>query len=218
VGYARKLGECHLSLDDLPGVKSKSYRDTSGVDVEEFKQIISTIDRDGPIGIRDYAIMRLLWDNVLRRKEICGLNVRDFDRTGKLYILGKGDLEQTAIDLTDGAIAAIVDWLAVGKTGGADSPLFISLSHNKPGHRLSGTGLYSIVRAYSAAAGIAKVMSPHRVRHSGITAALDATNGDTRRVQQLSRHANLNTLTLYDDNRQHHQGVISKVLGDLLDI
>jgi integrase/recombinase XerC len=217
VGYARRMGECDLLLDDVPGLPSKTYRDTKGVGVDRFKQILAVIDRHSVKGRRDYAILRLLWDNVLRRAEICSLNVGDFDRGGRqLQIVGKGQLEQTAIDLTSGATTAIIDWLETAQSGAGTDPLFVSLSRNQPGHRLSGSALYSIVRDYSAAAGIEKVMSPHRVRHSGITAALDATDGDTRRVQQLSRHANLNTLTLYDDNRHQHQRAVSNVLGDLL--
>ncbi len=63
---------------------------------------------------------------------------------------------------------------------------------------------------------ISKKLSPHRIRHSGITAALEATGGDVRKVQKLSRHANLNTLMIYDDNRQDVQGEISDLLADLV--
>ena len=59
-------------------------------------------------------------------------------------------------------------------------------------------------------------MSPHRIRHSAITAALDATNGNVRKVQKLSRHKKLDTLMLYDDNRTNMQGEISSLLGDLI--
>jgi integrase/recombinase XerC len=73
-------------------------------------------------------------------------------------------------------------------------------------------------------AGISKVMSPHRVRHSAITAFLDASGGDvrppwwraSRSAQGLSRHANLNTLTRYDDNRHKYQATASTVLEDLV--
>jgi integrase/recombinase XerC len=218
VNYARKMGAATISLDDIPSIRSQAYKDTSGVDVAQYRQILAMPDRSTAIGVRDYALLRLFWDNVLRRKEIAGLNVGDFDRGGqKIHIVGKGQLEKIPIEITRGTTVAIVDWLGMGKTGDARDPLFVSLSHNQPGHRLSGSSLYSIVRDYSAAAGIEKVMSPHRVRHSGITAALDATDGDTRRVQRLSRHADLNTLTRYDDNRHRHQGEITTILGDLLD-
>jgi site-specific recombinase XerD len=84
------------------------------------------------------------------------------------------------------------------------------------GHRLSGTSVYRLVEKVALATGITKKLSPHRIRHSGITAALNATGGDVRRVQKLSRHANLNTLTIYDDNRQNVQGEISDLLADLV--
>ncbi|MFM7711187.1 MAG: integrase, partial [Microcystis sp.] len=56
----------------------------------------------------------------------------------------------------------------------------------------------------------------HRIRHSAITAALDATNGDVRRVQKLSRHSSLNTLLIYDDNRRNHQGEVTDILDGLV--
>jgi integrase/recombinase XerC len=59
-------------------------------------------------------------------------------------------------------------------------------------------------------------VSPHRIRHWSITAALDATAGDVRKVQKLSRHANLNTLMIYDDNRINHQGEVTQLLDDLI--
>jgi integrase/recombinase XerC len=59
-------------------------------------------------------------------------------------------------------------------------------------------------------------MSPHRIRHSAITAALDATDGNVRKVQKLSRHANLETLMVYDDNREKAQLEITELLDDLL--
>jgi integrase/recombinase XerC len=59
-------------------------------------------------------------------------------------------------------------------------------------------------------------MSPHRIRHSAITAALDATGGDARKVQKLSRHKNLNTLMIYDDNRRQHQAEVTGILAELV--
>jgi integrase/recombinase XerC len=81
---------------------------------------------------------------------------------------------------------------------------------------MSGNAIYNLVRNTAAAAGIKKVISPHRIRHSAIAAALDLTGGDTRKVQKLSRHADLNTLTRYDDNRLRHQKEVTKILADLV--
>jgi integrase/recombinase XerC len=55
------------------------------------------------------------------------------------------------------------------------------------------------------------------VRHSAITAYLDASGGDVRSAQALSRHKDPRTLMIYDDNRQGLQGMASQALGDLLD-
>ncbi|WP_267901243.1 hypothetical protein [Dulcicalothrix desertica] len=65
---------------------------------------------------------------------------------------------------------------------------------------------------------MSKPMSPHRVRHSSITTALDHSNGNYRKVQNLSRHASIDTIQKYDDNRkrQQQQREISDVLADLV--
>ena len=217
VGYARKVGQCHYDLADVEGVRVENYRDTSGVNPTEYQLTIGMCDRDTVKGVRDYAILRLLWDNALRRAELCQANVKDFDPQGsKLWIIGKGKVQREAIDLSRQSVQAIQAWLELRGKCKASEPLFCTLDRATKGHRLSGNAIYTLVRETSAAAGIYKVMSPHRVRHSAITAALDATNGDTRRVQKLSRHADLNTLTRYDDNRRHHQGEVTKILAELV--
>jgi integrase/recombinase XerC len=108
VDYARRMGECDFNLADVRSIKSETYRDTTGIGVEEFKSAISLPDRTTAIGARDYAILRLLWDNALRRGEVCSLNVEDFIPSGQLKILGKGKIQRKAIDLTEGATVAIL--------------------------------------------------------------------------------------------------------------
>jgi integrase/recombinase XerC len=65
-------------------------------------------------------------------------------------------------------------------------------------------------------AGVTKHLSPHRIRHSSITTFLDASGGDVRTAQRLSRHSRLDTLMIYDDNRKGLQGKASGVLADLV--
>ena len=55
-------------------------------------------------------------------------------------------------------------------------------------------------------------MSPHRIRHSAITAALDGSNGNVREVRRLSRHKLLQTIVIYDDNRNQGQRHLSEML------
>jgi integrase/recombinase XerC len=146
------------------------------------------------------------------------LNIADLDLDSRrLWILGKGrGSQKEAIALSITTAAALQDWLLARRETNINQPLFISLDSVTSGHRLSTTSIYEVVQQYAKAAGIIKVLSPHRIRHSSVTAALEATGGDVRRVQKLSRHANLNTLMIYDDNRLSHQGEISDLLADLV--
>jgi integrase/recombinase XerC len=86
--------------------------------------------------------------------------------------------------------------------------------HTRKGDgRLTVDGLYALIRRTGQGCGYEKPMSPHRMRHTSITAALDATDGNVRAVQKLSRHAKIDTLLVYDDARQKQQKVISELLS-----
>ena len=61
VGYARKVGACHYDLADVAGVRVETYRDTSGVNPTKYQGMIGIFDRSTLKGVRDYAILRLLW-------------------------------------------------------------------------------------------------------------------------------------------------------------
>jgi integrase/recombinase XerC len=219
VAMGRKIGVCNFSLEDVAGEKVSKYRDTSGISSDAFKQVLVACDRFTLIGTRDYALLRLLWGNALRRNEVSLLNINDFDPDARtLRILGKGRGTQTeVIDLGDGTVEAIASWLEVSRgVRPDDAPLFTSLDFHNSGHRLTGDGIRKIVVRLCAKAGIKKTMSPHRIRHSAITAALDATDGNVRKVQKLSRHRQLDTLMIYDDNRGKDQREVTGLLDDLV--
>jgi integrase/recombinase XerC len=63
-------------------------------------------------------------------------------------------------------------------------------------------------------AGLARGTNPHGLRHQGITRALDLAHGDVPKVKRFSRHARLETLLHYDDNRRDEAGAIAKLLGE----
>ena len=216
VDYARQVEQCSFNLADVTCLKVDSYSDTTGIAVAGFREMLQIPDRSTIKGIRDYAILRLLWDNALRRNEICSLDVSDFDKSGQLSILGKGKIQKTLIDLSPATTIAISQWLTARDNYQASDPLFSSLDRRSKGHRLDGSTIYRLVREFSAAAGIDKVVSPHRIRHSAITAYLDASDGNLRAAQSLSRHANLNTLNRYDDNRHKYQAIATNTLADLV--
>ncbi len=218
VNFAAKLGKCNWNLDDVQTETVQTYRDTTGIKPDGIRTMLLKIDRTTIKGKRDFAILRLLWDNALRRNEVVSANIGDFDYEARsLQILGKGrGSQKSLISLSIGTANAIQDWLSQLKTKNSDRPLFQSVDPVNHGHRLTGTAIYQIVDQLARDSGITKKMSPHRIRHSAITAALDATNGNVRKVQKLSRHKKLDTLMLYDDNRTNMQGEVSSLLGDLI--
>lgn len=218
VKFAFEIGKCNYTLSDIRGEKVVPYRDTTGVSQELFRQMLAVPQRDTLKGKRDYAILRLLWDNALRRSEVVGADIQDLDADRRsLLILGKGQgTSKQAITLSQATVESIVDWLQARKELDVKKPLFIALDRASYGHRLTGEAIYKLVGKVAKAAGITKKLSPHRIRHSVITAALDATGGDVRKVQKLSRHANLNTLIVYDDNRLNLQGELSDLLADMV--
>ena len=217
VNYARRVGFCSWHLSDIKSERVKAYRDTSGISPAAFAKMLAVPDRETLKGKRDYALLRLLWTNALRRQEVSQCNVSDLDlEAKKLSILGKGrGTQKEIVDLQTKTCVALREWLEERGELGIEQPLFISF-HPYYGHRLTGDGIRKIVAGIAEAAGIPKAMSPHRIRHSSITAALDASGGDVRNVQKLSRHADLNTLMIYEDHRTGAQGRISELLEDLV--
>ena len=218
VCFAYNCGHCEFMLEAVKGEKLSSYRDTSGVDSETFKRVLSDIDRTSLKGIRDHALLLLLWSNALRRFEVSKANIADFDPVTKtLRIFGKGRGNNSEIvSLGTGTVTAIMAWLKARGEVTTDKALFCSVNPGYRDGRLCTQAIYDIVSDRCQAAGITKAMSPHRIRHSSITAALEATGGDVRRVQKLSRHSSLNTLLIYDDNRKNHQGEVTDLLDSLV--
>jgi integrase/recombinase XerC len=103
------------ATSDVKSETVQKYRDTSGIEASEFAKVLALIDRTTLKGKRDYAILRLLWDNALRRNEVCSLDVEDFNPQAKtLTIYGKGTgTQKTVIEITQKTAEALTGlWLA----------------------------------------------------------------------------------------------------------
>lgn len=200
----------------VDGERARAYRDTRGIDVRALKRLLALPDRTTLRGRRDHALLRLLCENALRRAEVCALDVADFDLAGRrLAIRGKGrGTQKEPVTLSARCAGAISAYQAL--SGHAEGALFRSFDHRprKQGERLSADGLYHLIGEYGDRLGLK--LTPHKLRHSALTAALDATGGDVRRVQKLSRHKDVRTLMIYDDNRADAQGSLSTLLSKLL--
>jgi len=213
VKFSRMIGATTSEVG-VSGEKVKTYRDTKGVGTDGMKDILTVIDRSTAKGKRDYAVMRLFWENALRRGEIEKLDLADFDGA-RLSILGKGRGSQKEwIELSTKAITALTEWIEV--RGSQPGALFVSLDNRTAGHRLTGKSLERLVSSYAKDAGIERKVTPHRLRHTSITAALEELNGDTRAAQTFSRHAKIETLMIYDDHRKNYQGQATNALAALI--
>lgn len=219
---ARRLG---ADIPDPSGLVSSekvtTYRDTRGPALNDAARLLDAPDRTTTRGKRDYALLLLLCENALRRGELHKCNVADYDpAAGRLDILGKGrGTQKETITLSPAAVEALNDYLNARR---ADTlltpadPLFANAAHFTDGNqRLAGRGLLFIVNAYGEKV-LGHSLHPHALRHMAITAVLDATGGDVRTAQRLSRHKDLRTLSIYDDNRADLQGKATLMLSALL--
>lgn len=212
VKLARTLGLVIWGLE-VAGLRSEPYRDTRGPGAPAYRRLLARLAGDGrPKALRDTAILRLLFDLGLRRVEVCRLDLADHDADGPaVMVLGKGRHEKARLALPPATAAAVAAWRAA-RPDADTTALFVRLDRAGKGGRLDGRSVYRVVRALGEAEGVRA--RPHGLRHSAITAALDAFNGDVRKVARFSRHKNLNTLTRYDDNRRDDAGEVSRRLSE----
>src|SRR5262245_39991224 len=215
VKLARVLGLVPWALD-VDGVRSETYRDTRGPGRQGFRRLLAALEgRQDAKGLRDRALLRLLFDLGLRRAEAVRLDVADLDLSaGTVDVLGKGRTQKARLTLPCPTREALAVWLAA--RGSQPGPLFISCDRaGKGSGRLTGAAVYTIVRRLGVQAGLGSVR-PHGLRHAAITEALDLTNGDVRAVQRFSRHRDLRTLQRYDDCRRDLGGEVAKKLADAM--
>lgn len=211
VARAQLVGLVPFDLK-IPKITAQPYRDTRGPGKDGFLKMLAVLQNRTDIkAVRDRAILRLLFDLALRRNEVVQLNVEHIDLiAGALSIHGKGKLHRQSMTLASPTKTALSEWLKIrGEEPGA---LFRGFDPGQLAERLTGQGLYVIIRDIGKKAGLK--VRPHGLRHAAITHALEATNGNVRKVQKFSRHADVKTLCLYDDARHDVAGEISSLISD----
>lgn len=162
----------------------------------EVDILLSQPHKKTPAGLRDKAMLELLYATGIRVSELIGLNTSDIN-TGERYIrcLGKGARERI---VPMGLVAAelLEEYLARGRaklTGGKVTPaLFV----NCRGGRLTRQGFWKIIKKYARLGGINKEITPHTLRHSFATHLLE-NGADLRSVQELLGHADITTTQIY---------------------
>lgn len=169
--------------------------------VEEVERLLESETGATPAGVRDRALLELLYAAGLRISEALGLD-RDFvDLDGGLVrVVGKGDRERQvpvgdiAVDwlrqyIDEVRPAWLAGWHGESRHGG---PLFLSIR----GERLDRRRAWEMITSAARAAGIEQGISPHTLRHSFATHLLEG-GADLRVVQELLGHASINTTQLY---------------------
>lgn len=193
-----------------PPKEAGRKRPTEMIDFALVMEIVDTPKIDTPKGIRDSAILAVLFGGGLRRSELVGLRVGDVKRTssGTTYLYlrhtkARRDAEQalpewaaeklwTLVQQRKNEGAADADFVFVGFTGRAGIKVT-----NKP---MSDTGVYLLFKEYCMAAGAGTFVTPHSARATAITKLL--TDGVSHReVQEFSRHSSIQMVEWYDKRR-----------------
>ncbi len=177
---------------ELPGGWKRLPKALSSTDVES---LLGQPYSSTPLGLRDKAMLELLYATGLRASELVGLRIPNINlERGFLLVMGKGSKER-AVPMGEAAIAAIRDYLPARRVllKGRDSDaLFISSRRRGITRQM----FWERIKLYAAQAGISTKVSPHTLRHSFATHLLD-NGADLRAVQAMLGHADISTTQIY---------------------
>lgn len=160
----------------------------------EAAALVELPPADEPVGVRDRAVLELLYATGIRVSELCGLDVDDVDRGRRVVrVLGKGSKER-AVPYGVPAAAALDLWLTRARpalaVAGSGSALFLG----QRGRRIDPRTVRRLVHTYLREVG--PDLGPHGLRHSAATHLLEG-GADLRSVQELLGHATLGTTQIY---------------------
>jgi integrase/recombinase XerD len=197
--YAERLTATDVARDVAPPTPPR--RLPRALSVEEVERLLAAARAvDGPLGLRDAALLEFLYGTGARISEATGAVVDDVDLAeGLVRLHGKGGRTRV-VPIGGYAVAAVEAWLVRGRPalaarGRAGAALFL----NGRGGPLTRQGAWGILRATAARAGLtggARAVSPHTLRHSYATHLLDG-GADLRTVQELLGHASVTTTQVY---------------------
>ena len=163
---------------------------------EEIERILAIPDRSKPSGLRDYAMIELIYSSGLRVSEVCNLPLTAVNfEEGFVKIFGKGKKERS-VPLGSRSISALKDYLCNGRPlllkKNTRSDLFIS----NRGGAISRKIFWAKLKEYAVIAGIVKNTKPHMLRHSFATHLLE-NGADLRVIQEMLGHENISTTEIY---------------------
>ncbi len=164
---------------------------------KEATRLLDAPDDDTPTGLRDRAILEVLYACGVRLAEIEGMNLGDVYRERReILVRGKGNKERWTL-YGEPAEEALVNYLSDGRPhlvadADDDEPLFV----NRYGGRLSRRSIEKIVSNHAARAGLKEGIHPHTLRHSFASHMLEG-DADLRVIQDLLGHSSVSTTQMY---------------------
>ncbi len=164
--------------------------------LEQIEKIIQAPDLSRPNGVRDRAMMELLYATGLRVSELCRVSLGDLDLNfGVVRTTGKGN-KQRLVPVGKAAIEAVRQWIGSGRPamlkGRASRYLFVTAR----GGCLTRQAFWKLLAGYGRKAGIFHGLTPHVLRHSFATHLLEG-GADLRSVQVMLGHSDISTTQIY---------------------
>ncbi len=174
----------------------------SSLTIQEVEVLLEAPDLTTPQGLRDRAILELLYSSGLRVSELCGSLLQQIDiANGAIKVYGKGSKERV-VPMGLQAVLALSGYLDQGRPGlvkpKTGSACFIS----NRGTPISRKTVWALVKRYAEAVGIEKPVKPHGLRHSFATHLLTG-GADLRVIQELLGHADISTTQIYTTVEAH---------------
>lgn len=169
------------------------------ISIDAAEQLLSQPFPPGPVGLRDRAVLEVLYGCGLRVSELTGLDVQDLDlESGFLRVMGKGGKERV-VPIAGAAHRALAEYLRHGrqylrakKSSTRQDPTAVFL--NVRGGRLTRQAVFGIVRSYGERVGLQ--LHPHTLRHSFATHMLQG-GAELRSLQDMLGHADISTTQVY---------------------
>lgn len=166
------------------------------LDAYEVEQLLEAPNAKTPQGIRDKAILELMYSSGLRVSELCGLTLQNIDLDASfMRIFGKGSKER-AVPIGRIAIEAVRTYLTFARPQLMNSKTGSELFISQQGKAISRKTVWHFIKKYAQDVGIEKPVKPHLLRHSFATHLL-MNGADLRAIQEMLGHADISTTQIY---------------------
>ena len=192
------LLEGYITDDPAATIESPRFRQNlpEFLSLEDVDRLLAQPDLGTVVGVRDRAMIELMYSCGLRVSELCGVRMADLQpEAGCLRCIGKGDKERL-VPVGRQALEAVQRYLRLSRPqllGERSSPfLFV----NQSGAVVNRIAYWKLLRDYGRKAGLRKSLTPHMLRHSFATHLLDR-GADLRSVQMMLGHSDISTTQIY---------------------